>query len=409
MSFILPPLDEEFSKQSDSKKFSTSRDEAFSYLSEYFGGPTNTEYFVNTFAQDGWTGFHNLDFILSFGIELDASDVHLQPGQPVCFTIAKEIYKIDEFAPTNRDTLLDMSEGILSHQQNNIYIRDRDYDSAYRVRFGPHKGRRMRVNLGRSFNDTTLTFRIIPDRIPTLEQLNVPEELVKWSKLVSGVWIVGGSTGSGKTTTLASIIHNLQMTTKKKIVTIEKPIEYVYDTSEGTALIIQRDVGSDTLSFGNGLTAAMRQNPDIILIGEVRDATEVGELLRAAETGHLAISTIHTNSVYTTINRILSLFSDREHERIKSTLADTVRGLCNQLLIRDLDGKLFAIHEVLDMTPEVSNYIRNGQIHLIKEYMASRGDLMEQKLIQAYKDGKCSLKDARDLAPDQVFFDAQLR
>lgn len=371
----------------------------------------NSEFAVNTFRENGWIDGINLDLILSCAIIVGASDIHLIADKPVHFTLHKDIVKRYDFDYPDEDYLTELLNGILSNVQNSMYVKNLDFDFNYKIRFGPYQGRRFRANVGKTFGTHSFVFRTISDVIPDTKTLGIPQEIIDWSDLPNGVWIIGGATGSGKSTTLASIIHNLQMRAPKKIITIERPIEYVYPEI-GQALIVQRSVGEgeDTLSFYNGLTYALRQNPDIILIGEVRNKEEVEELIRAAETGHLAISTIHTNSVITTFDRIFSLFPGDEKDRIKSTLAGSLRGLANQNLVRKKDGTgVFAVREVLTINNEIRQYIEDGNTRAIKKYMIKHGTTMEQQLAKAALDGKCTIQEARSLAPDFELFDKAIK
>lgn len=251
-------------------------------------------------------------------------------------------------------------------------------------------------------------FRTINDEIPHPYELGITDQLIEWVKKPNGVWMVGGATGSGKSTTLASLLHYIQLNYPKKIITIEKPIEYVYPSNQGKALIIQREVGEgqDTLEFSNGLTAAMRENPDIILIGEVRNNEEVSELIRAAETGHLAITTIHTNSVPTTLNRIFSLFPPEDQNRIRSTLADTLKGLMNQTLVRTKDSKgMFAVREILEIDDNIRRMIINNDVAGIRDFMIKEELTMEHQLLDAYINDRCTFKEIKSLAPDLLLLE----
>ena len=362
----------------------------------------------SSYIETGWIYDLNLDLILSLAIEEDASDIHLTEGEPVCFTKYKKIIKKYEFPIPDETTMNDMSASIMTSVQHQSFVSRYELDFPYTIKHGRYAGRRFRGNAGRSNGADFFVFRTINDKIPSLEDLSIEQELVDWVNLPNGVWIVGGATGSGKSTTLASLLHHIQMTQPKKIITIEKPIEYTYPKDSGLSLVVQREVGEgqDTLSFDNGLTAAMRENPDIILIGEVRNTEEVSELIRAAETGHLAISTIHTNSVPTTINRIFSLFPTEEQGRIRSTLSDTLKGLVNQNLVpkKDEDG-VFVVREILTITDEIRKMILKGDVLAIKEYMINNELTMEQQLYKAYKEDKCTYEEARKLAPDVLLFD----
>ena len=210
-------------------------------------------------------------------------------------------------------------------------------------------------------------------------------------------------------TTMASILRDIQINKSKKIITIEKPIEAIYP-SDGKSMIIQRAVPEDCLTFGNGLTGAMRQNPDYILIGEVRNHVEVSEFLRAAETGHLAMSTIHTVNNVTTLNRIRSLFQGEEQKRILATLGDVLRGIVNQALVKTKDGKSrFAVREILTIDYKIRKLIANDRFDEIRKYQEDNRLTMEHKLCEAFIEGKCYLDEARSKAPDQIYFDYLLK
>lgn len=374
-------------------------------LEEYF-----PEGHGKTYEIDGWVDNFNLDRILSYGFEWGASDVHITTNQKIAFTRLGMIEKYDEFGIIEKDLMFDLTTAILPSTLWSVLSTDFDLDTSYILRHGPYKGRRCRLNIGKSFGSYFMVFRLISDEIPSVVELGIDEELIKWSEMSNGVWLVCGSTGTGKTTTLASIIRN-RLNDRIKIITIEKPIEFIYPV-DTAGVIIQREVGeegSDVRSFSNGLTAAMREAPDIIMIGEVRNQEEVQELIRAAETGHLAVSTMHTNSVPTTINRIISLYEGGEQKRIMSTLSDTLRGITNQVLVRTKDGKSrFAIREILTITSEVRKYIATGNVSAIKEYMKERGLLMEQQLIRAYLDNRISIEEAKRVAPDLNLFEELL-
>lgn len=210
-------------------------------------------------------------------------------------------------------------------------------------------------------------------------------------------------------TTMASILRDIQLTRNKKIITIEKPIEAIYPP-DGKSMVIQRAVPEDCLTFENGLTGAMRQNPDYILIGEVRNHTEVSEFLRAAETGHLAMSTIHTVNNVTTLNRIRALFQGEEQKRILATLGDVLRGIVNQALVKTKDGKKrFAVREILTIDYKIRKLIAEDRLDEIRAYQEENHLTMEHKLCEAFLSGKCYLKEARSKAPDQIYFDYVLK
>ena len=222
----------------------------------------------------------------------------------------------------------------------------------------------------------------------------------------SHTYLIGNTfTITHNSTTMASILREIQLTQAKKIITIEKPIEAIFP-DDGKALIIQRAIPEDCVDFEIGLTGAMRQNPDYILIGEVRNQSEVSEFLRAAETGHLAMSTIHTVNNVTTLNRIRSLFSGEEQRRILATLGDVLRGIVNQQLVMTKDGAgRFAVREALTIDYKIRRLIAEDNFQAIRDYQEANGKTMEQQLAKAVLADKCTYEEARSKAPDQIYFD----
>lgn len=367
--------------------------------------PRSTEEnFLNEWLSTGWVGYTHLDQILTEAAITGASDVHITADQHVAMSRLGEIIKYDGYAIPDYETMHGIiHDGILSHQQRAEFNRSFEYDGSYTIKYGPYKGTRTRLNIGKSFGKYFLVFRIINDFIPSIEDLQIEQEIINWSYYPNGLFLLCGPTGTGKSTTLASVVHNIMRSSRKKIVTIEKPIEYIYP-DDTPSLVVQREVGEDTLGFYEGLTSAMRQNPDIILLGEVRNTEEVTELLRAAETGHLAISTMHTSSVATTINRIQNLFSGNEQKRIMSTLADSLRGVGNQVLVKDMVGGRFAVRELLTVNEEIKRLIVAGDAQAIRHYQISHEATMEHKLAKAVKEGRCLKEEAFKQVSDPTLF-----
>ena len=346
----------------------------------------------------------DLDEVLSRGFELGASDVHINADDEVAFTILKDIARQDSFGEVTGKITELLAQRLITHVLWDFFIQQWELDTSYVVRKGPFAGRRTRLNVGRSFGKISMVFRLISDVIPQPEDIGIGKELLDWVESPNGLILVCGPTGSGKSTTLASMIQYLQMEEPKKIVTAELPIEYIYRRG-GKSFIVQREVGVDTRSFGNALTSAMRQSPDVILIGEIRNKEEVSGLLRAAESGHLALSTMHTNSCAATLNRIRSLFEGDEQAMILSTLSDNLRGLMNQALVKSIDGtKVTAVREILPADAAVKALVAAGDVHGIRKYQEERGITMEDGLIKAYRDRKCSLEEARSQAINRDYF-----
>lgn len=373
--------------------------------------PKSTEdLLVNEWIQTGWIGNLHLDQILTEAILTGASDVHIAAEAIVSMTRNGDIYRYKGYVSPDTEVMHELiHNAILTHQQQSVFNTEYEYEGSYTLQYGPMTGRRTRLTVGKTFGKYFMVFRIISEYIPSMEQLEIQDEMIRWSHYPNGLFLLCGPTGSGKSTTLASILHNLQMTTRKKIISIEKPIEYIYP-DDSPSLVVQREVGEDTRGFYEGLTSAMRQSPNVILLGEVRNTEEVTELLRAAETGHLAISTMHTNSVATTISRIQNLFKGNEQRRIMSTLADTMRGIANQVLVKTVDGEgRFAVRELLTINNEIKELIISGDIQGIRNYQIERGATMEHGLVAAVKAGKCQLEDAISQTADPILFDKLMK
>lgn len=351
-----------------------------------------------------------VDDILGHAFDLKASDVHISPDTYVAFSILGEIVHIKDYGILPGNVVQRAYTAITSNESQSLFAENLELDTSYTIRRGPHKGRRLRLSVGRSFGKIFMVFRTIADVIPKPEELGIPKELKQWSSLPNGLVLICGPTGTGKSTTFASLINEINLHQTKKIITVERPIEYVYPTEDAKGLITQREVGKDARSFSSALTSAMRQAPDVIMIGEVRDKEEVDSLLRASESGHLAFSTMHTNSPAGTINRIKSLYEGDEQLRVLSSLKDNVRGIANQVLVKTRDGKgRFAVHCILHVTPEVSEMIGRGDVDAIQKYMMNKKITMEHKLVQAVMDKKCDLETARSYCIFPDVFDKVLK
>lgn len=355
--------------------------------------------------QDRYAGFH-IDKIISLGIDLDASDVHINADDMIAFTVLGDIRRVTDFGVIPAAVVQRIFADITSHVSQDNFARDLELDASYVLRDGHHKGRRTRLNVARSFGNVSMVFRIIANMIPTPASLGITDSLLDWCSLPNGLIMINGPTGTGKSTTLASLVRQIQLTRPDKIVTIEKPIEFVYGT-DGMSFITQREVGGrDTRTFAGALTSAMRQAPDIIMLGEVRNQVEVNELLRAAETGHLAISTMHTKSAPATIYRIKSLYDGDDQVRILGSLSEVARGFANQILLKTPDGSgRFAVREVLNIDEDVSSLILQGDVEGIKNYQMENKITMEHELAKAVADGNATKVSARAQAPILARFD----
>lgn len=352
----------------------------------------------------------DLDSIISKAIESGASDIHLSPFDEVAFTVLGEIMRLPEYGFIDPNMTVRLQQTIISNVLEQTFVEELELDTSYVVKSGKHKGRRLRLSVGKTEGNIFLVFRVIADIMPTPDELEIPKAMRDWTNLPNGLVLVNGPTGSGKSTTLSSLIQEIQFKRAEKIITIEKPIEYVYGVKPGQkAFITQREVGRDSREFSAALTSAMRQAPNIILVGEVRNRTEIDELLRAAETGHLAISTMHTTSCPATINRIRSMYEGDEQLRVLATLADNLRGMMTQALVKSPDGQSrFAVREVLQVDKEIKEYVLEGNVQAMRDYQEQRGITMEHELVRAVHSGRASIESARSKAPNPLYFDELL-
>lgn len=348
----------------------------------------------------------NLDEVISVAIERGASDIHITPGDTVSYTINGSVYRVEQFGVIEPIVTETLHRGIISNVLEAEFVDLYSLDASYVVRTGRHRGRRLRLALGKAnHGQITMEFRVISDNIPKPSELGITGSLLDWVKLPNGLVMMNGPTGTGKSSTLASLVKEIQRTRREKIITVEKPIEYVFG-NDGLGIVVQREVGVDARSFSAALDLMMREAPNIIVVGEVRNRNEVEQLLRAAETGHLVISTMHTNSAAETINRISSLFSGDDQKRILRTLGDISRGFANQVLVPTLDGKgRFAVREVLDINLEVSEMIANADTRGIKNYQMRNKITMEHMLVNSVIEGKCTIDGARSKSSNPFLFD----
>ena len=284
-----------------------------------------------------------------------ASDLHLSTGNPPILRVHGDMvpYKGDALTV---DSIKQMLYSIMTEQQRSDYERDLEIDFA--ISFGENM--RFRVNAFNTLNGPAAVLRTIPDRIVSLEDLGAPEILKRLCNLHKGLILVTGPTGSGKSTTMAAMVDHINANEAKHIITIEDPVEFVHQSKR--SLINQREVGKNTKSFARALRSALREDPDVILVGELRDMETIQLALTAAETGHLVMGTLHTNSAPKTIDRIIDVFPANDKEMIRAMLSVSLEAVITQALLKRRDGGRVAAHEIMLGTPAVRNLIREGKI-----------------------------------------------
>ncbi|WP_203246782.1 type IV pilus twitching motility protein PilT [Sporosarcina beigongshangi] len=322
-----------------------------------------------------------------------ASDLHVAVGIAPVYRIDGALQSYGESVLTSAD-LEKMVHDILPDHKTEEFQEKRETD----FNFSLPNLCRFRVNAYYQRNEVSIAARMIAAEIPSIQALGMPDVLYQLADKPQGLILVTGPTGSGKSTTLAAMIDYINSTKAKHIITLEDPIEYLHQHKK--SVINQREVGTDTNSFGNGLRASLRQDPDIILVGEMRDLETISTAITAAETGHLVLATLHTSSAPTTIDRIIDVFPPHQQGQIRIQLASVLLGIISQRLFvqKDTKGRIAAT-EILVQAPAIANLIRSEKVHQIPSVMQTSRALgmhtLEASIQQLVSDGKISYEDAK--------------
>lgn len=340
--------------------------------------------------------------LLKLAVSEKASDLHLTVGVPPIVRINGQLIKTDrpKLVPADTSELL---YSITSDEQRHHFIETGELDFSFAV---PGMSR-FRVNAFKQRGTTAVVIRVIPDKVPTLEDLGHPEVLKTLARKPRGLVLVTGPTGSGKSTTLAAMINLINHEKAAHVITLEDPIEYLHKHNE--CIVNQREIHADTKSFANALRAALREDPDVILVGEMRDAETISTAITAAETGHLVFATLHTNDAAQTIDRIIDVFPPHQQQQIRIQLSVTLQGIVAQQLLPTSDGNgRVAALEILIATPAVRNLVREGKTHQLVTVLQTGGKLgmqaMDLALRDLYRNGIVSYEEALSRAIDQDNF-----
>jgi twitching motility protein PilT len=334
-----------------------------------------------------------IDAFLKLGTAQGCSDIHLAVGVPPMLRMSGDLMPI-RFRDLGDSELEGYVTEILTKTQAEVFKRGHDLDFSYVA----EDGGRFRVNVFRKETGVGAVFRAIPSHVPTLESLNLPPIVKKLLDFHQGMILVTGSTGTGKSTTLAAMIHELNSTRRLNIISLEDPIEFVHASKE--AQIIQREYGTHVPSFAEGVRAAMREDPDVILVGEMRDAETIRMAMTAAETGHLVLGTLHTTSAVKTIDRIIDALPIEEREQTKSFLAQSLLAVVTQVLVKRADSRARrAVCEVMIMNRAIGKLIQTDQTHQVPAQLQTGKDAGMQLLDQALLTGI----QAKELDPDDAY------
>ena len=340
--------------------------------------------------------------LLDLTISKKASDLHISVGVPPTIRIDGKLYPQTDrpvTTPEHAERLI-KSFMTLDHQQR--LLRDKELDFSF-----PYQGKvRFRVNTFYQKNNIAASLRLIPKEIRTLAELSLPPILEKLTMPSQGFVVVTGPTGHGKSTTLAALISMINRQRKAHVVTIEDPIEYIFDDQK--CLISQREVGTDTNSFGQALRAVLREDPDVVLVGEMRDLETMETALTVAETGHLVLTTLHTNSAAQTVDRIVDVFPPHQQQQVRLQLANVLTGIVSQRLIPRVSGGRIVACEILMSNPAVRNLIREGKSHQLPNVIstaASEGMIsLDKVLAELVSKGEIAIDDALTWALDPKQF-----
>lgn len=365
----------------------------------------------------------HIDEVLNLAVKIGASDIHITVGTPVTMRLDGTLLKITEITDKEQvasflndfpewKEIIDGNKSAFLVQQlfkddkkHNEYLTRKNYDFAYET----DSGLRFRVNSFFQKNNQAAVLRVLPKQIPDIKELFsfFPEmmmTLYRFAQLPYGLVLVTGPTGSGKSTTLAALINYINERYRKHIITLEDPIEYVH--YHKNSIINQREVGTDVLSFAEGLKAALREDPDVILVGEMRDPETISTALEAARTGHLVLSTLHTNTAAETIDRIINVFPPEQQNNIRTDLAEVLQGVISQQLLKrkEGNGRVLAA-EILVVNSSIRALIREGKIHQINSAIQTGRDegmiLMAKSLSELIKKGLITMEAAKEKIGDE--------
>ncbi len=322
------------------------------------------------------------------GIDKKASDIHITVGVPIIYRINGKLIKINDNM-IKPDITEEIVKGLLNERQFAELVDKGELDTSFS---SPGRGR-FRINIYKQRGSYALAIRILPLNIPTIEELGLPAIVTELAMLPRGLILVTGPTGSGKSTTLASMIDLINEQKNYHILTLEDPIEYLHRHKK--SIVNQREIGNDSMNFSNSLRAALRQDPDVILVGEMRDLETIGIALTAAETGHLVLSTLHTLGAAKTVDRVIDVFPPHQQQQVRIQFSSVLQGIISQQLLPKADGKgRIAAFEIMTATSAIRNLIREDKTHQIDTAVQTGAKFgmqtMDTSLLNIYKRGLIS-------------------
>lgn len=329
---------------------------------------------------------------LEITIKEKASDLHFSVGKPPILRISDKLFPLVKEKELSPEDIREIAKILMTAVQFEEFLNEKEIDFSYNF-----EGKsRFRINLFFQLGEIAIALRLIPTKIKTVEELNLPPILHEFTKSNQGFVLVSGPSSHGKSTTLAALVDEINHTRAEHIITIEDPIEYVFE--DDRSLIEQREVGQDTKSFAKALRSTFREDPDVIMVGEMRDPETMATAITAAETGHLVFATLHTNSASQSIHRIVDSFPPEQQNQIRAQLSGSILGVISQRLIPRVRGGLIPACEIMMLTPAISNLIRENKIHelpLIIDTSAEMGMIsLNRSLANLVKRGEISVDNA---------------
>jgi len=352
-------------------------------------------------------GQPRIEVLLEEVVKRKSSDLHLQVGLPPMLRIDGALIPVPGAEVLSDEAVETLIFAILDEDQKQILLKDKEFDFSFA--FGDLG--RFRVNAFHERGNLAAALRLIPNEILTIEQLGLPPIVNKFADYPRGLVLVTGPTGSGKSTTLAAMVHKINMERSEHIITIEDPIEYTHRSKK--SVIVQREVHYDTYSFSAALRSALREDPDVVLIGEMRDLETIASAITIAETGHLVFATLHTNSAAQSIDRMIDVFPPHQQPQIRAQLSNILMCIVSQRLLPAIGGGRIAAAEILIATPAVRNIIREGKTHQLEAVIQTGAEYgmqsMDKTLVGMVHNGTITYDEARSVAVDIEELDRLMR
>lgn len=348
-----------------------------------------------------------IELLLEEVIRKHASDLHIQIGLPPMLRVDGALTAIAGYNALNEENVEKLVFAILDQEQQQILLKDKEFDFSFA--FGDLG--RFRVNAFHERGNLAAALRLIPNEIKTISELGMPNIVNNFAGFPRGLVLVTGPTGSGKSTTLAALVDKINSEKSHHIITIEDPIEFTHQSKK--SVVVQREVHYDTYSFSAALRSSLRQDPDVVLIGEMRDLETISAAITIAETGHLVFATLHTNSAAQSIDRMVDVFPPHQQPQIRAQLANILMAICSQRLVPAIGGGRIVAAEILVATPAVRNIIREGKSHQLDAVIQTGADQgmqsMDKTLVGLVQAGTITLDEARNYAVDLSEFDRMMR